>query len=189
MTKHSPVSRDDALNAFSMDFEPGNNALGQYLADYPQFSSDLVDLCRELSREIDEDLPLSADELAAVNAKMSRLRKSTVTLETLQAASPKVFTDAAKALGLPLQIGVAIRERRIDVTTLPSRVLDLLAQALQAPAAILQSFLLLPAQASTLRASKSNDKPVPAEKVPLEQLLREAGMDETRISKLIYGNG
>lgn len=188
MPKHSPISRDDVLNAFAMDFEPGGNALGRYLADYPQFSTDLIDLCRELSREIDEDLPLSADELATVSAKMSRLRESTVTLETLQAAPPKVFAEAAKALGLPLQIGVAIRERRIDVTTLPNRVLELFAQALQAPAAILQSFLLMPAQATALRANKSNDKPAPAEKVPLERLLRDAGMDEERISKLLHGD-
>ena len=154
MTKHSPISRDDVLNAFAMDYEPGNNALGQYLADYPQFSADLVDLCRELSREIDEDLPLSPDELAAVSAKMSRLRESTVTLEALHAAPPKVFTEAAKALGLPLQIGVAIRERRIDVTTLPSRVLELFAQdsnqALRRPRVLAQLIMVSGQQARSV---------------------------------------
>lgn len=188
MTKHSPISSEDVMSAFAMDFEPGTDVLRRYLADYPQFAADLVDLARELSRRVDENLPLSAQELAAVSAKMSRFRETAVTIETLQSASPKTFTAAAKALGLPMQIGVAICERRIDVATLPRRFLELLANALQSPVAVLQSFLLLPAQASALRANKSDNKPVPAEKVPLERLLREAGMDEQSILRLLHGD-
>lgn len=176
------------MNAFAMDFEPGTDVLKQYLADYPQFATDLVDLARELSRQVDEELPLSAQELAAVSAKMSRLRESAVTVEILQSASPKTFIEAAKTLGLPMQVGVAIRERRIDVATLPSRFLKRLANALQVPISVVQSFLLLPAQASALRANKSTNKPASAEKAPLERLLREAGMDEKSISRLLHGD-
>lgn len=188
MTKRSPISSEDVMNAFAMDFEPGTDVLKRYLADYPQFTADLVDLARELSRQVDEDLPLSVQELAAVSAKMGRLRESAVTVEILQAASPKTFAAAAKALGLPMQVGVAIRERRIDVATLPSRFLERLANALQTSVSVVQSFLLLPAQASALRANKSDDKPAPAEKVPLERLLKEAGMDEKSISRLLHGD-
>lgn len=183
MTKRSPISSEDVMNAFAMDFEPKTDILTQYLADYPQFAADLVDLARELSREVDEDLPLSVQELAAISAKMDRLRESTVTVETLQTASPKIFAAAAKALGLPIQVGVAIRERRIDVATLPSRFLTRLANELQTSVTVIQSFLLLPAQVSSVRSNKSDDKPALAEKAPLERLLREAGMDEASISK------
>jgi hypothetical protein len=186
MTKRSPISSEDVMNAFAMDFEPKTDILKQYLADYPQFAADLVDLARELSRHVDEDLPLNAQELADVSAKMGRLRESVVTVEILQAASSKTFAAAAKALGLPMQVGVAIRERRIDVATLPSRFLGRLANALQTSVSVVQSFLLLPAQASALRANKSDDKPAPAEKVPLERLLRDAGVDEERISRLLH---
>lgn len=188
MTKRSPISSEDVMSAFAMDFEPGTDVLKKYLADYPQFAADLVDLARELSRQVDEDIPLSAQELAIVSAKMGRLRESAVTVEMLQAASPKTFAAAAKALGLPMQVGVAIRERRIDVATLPSRFLERLANALQASASVVQSFLFLPAQASALRANKSDDKPAPAEKVPFERLLKEAGMDEKSISRLLHGD-
>lgn len=183
MTKRSPISSEDVMNAFAMDFEPKTDILKHYLVDYPQFAADLVDLARELSREVDEDLPLSVQELAAISAKMDRLCESTVTVETLQTASPKIFAAAAKALGLPIQVGVAIRERRIDVATLPSRFLTRLANELQTSVTVVQSFLLLPAQASSVRSNKSDDKPALAEKVPLERLLREAGMDEASISK------
>lgn len=188
MAKHSRIAREDVLKAFAIDFELGSGVLVRYLADYPQFSADLVDLSRELSREVDEDLPLDAVELAAVTAKMSRLQEATAGLAALQSAPPRLFSDAAKVLGLPLQVGAAIRERRVDVATLPSRVLELMAQALHAPAAALRAFLLMPAQVSPLKANKSSGKPAPAEKVPMERLLRDAGMDEERISALLHSD-
>lgn len=54
MIKRSPISSEDVMNAFAMDFEPGSEVLKKYLADYPQFAADLVDLARELSRQVDE---------------------------------------------------------------------------------------------------------------------------------------
>ena len=188
MTIRSPIASEDVMNAFAMDYEPGTDILKRYLSDYPQFAIELVDLARELSREVDEDLPLSANELAAVSAKMGRLRDSVVTVELLQSAPPKVFAKAARELGLPIQVGVAIRERRIDSVVLPEKFLARLARALNASVSVVQSFLALPAQASALRANKSDDKPLAAEKVPLERLLKESGLDEESISRILQGD-
>jgi hypothetical protein len=187
MTKHSQASREDVLNAFAMDYVPGSSFLARYLSDYPQFATDLVDLSRELSREISDE-PLSADELAYLHGKMGHLRETEISLAKLQSVPAKVFTAAADALELPLQVGLAFRERRIDVATLPDHLLERLAQALQAPLATLQSFLAMPPQVSTLRASKSNEKPGPAVKVSLDKVLRDAGVDEKRITALLRGD-
>jgi hypothetical protein len=178
-------TREDVLNAFAMEFEPGARVLERYLSQYPEYSLQLVDLSRELSREFDDDRPLSDDDLAAVNTGMRRLLERSTTLQALQAAPAKTFTNAAKALGWPIQAGLALRERRIDASTIPARVHEKLAQALQASAAVLNAFLALPAQTSQLRASKSSTKPVAAEKVSLERTLREAGVDEEVLSKLL----
>lgn len=184
MTK-SPISREDVLGAFAMDFEQGAGVLEQYLARYPEYSLELVDLSRELSRAFDDDSPLSADELATVDAGMRRLQKHTATLQSLQDAPAKLFTDAAKALTLPMQAGLALRERRITASTIPVRILEKLAEALQSSVTVLQTYLALPPQASQLRASKSSTKPVAAEKVPFERVLREAGVTEEALSKLL----
>ena len=185
MTEHSSSTREDVLNAFAMDFEPGTGILERYLSQYPEYSLQLVDLSRELSREFDDDEPLSADDLAAVSAGMRRLQKRPATLQALQEAPAKTFTNAAKALGWPIQAGLALRERRIEASTIPARVHEKLARALQASAAVLNSFLALPPQTSQLRASKSSTKPVAAEKVSLERTLRDAGVDEEVLSKLL----
>lgn len=185
MTDHSTHTIEDILNAFAMDFEPGAGVLQRYLSQHPEYSLQLVDLARELSREFDEDRPLDADDIAAVNAGMRRVLEGPGTLQALQAAPAKTFTDAVKALGIPIQVGLALRECRIDASTIPSRVLAKLAQALQAPVGVLQAHLALPAQASRLRANKSNTKPIAAEKVSLERILKEAGCNEDALSKLL----
>jgi hypothetical protein len=185
MAVHSSKTQEDVLNAFAMDFEPGARVLERYLSQYPEYSLQLVDLSRELSREFDDDRPLSANDLEAINAGMRRLLERPATLQALQEAPAKTFTNAAKALGWPLQAGLALRERRIEASTIPARVYEKLAQALQAPVAVLHSFLALPPQVSQLRASKSSTKPVAAEKVSLERTLREAGVDEEVLSKLL----
>lgn len=185
MTEHSPNTQEDVLNAFAMDFEPGAGILERYLLQYTEYSLQLIDLSRELSREFDDDEPLSADDLAAVSTGMRRLQERPATLQALQEAPAKTFTNAAKALGWPIQVGLALRECRIEASTIPARVHEKLALALQASAAVLNTFLALPPQTSQLRASKSSIKPAAAEKVSLERTLREAGVDEEKLSKLL----
>lgn len=185
MTKHSSNTREDVLNAFAMDFEPGAGILERYLLQYPQYSLQLVDLSRELSREFDDDTSLSPEDLADVSAGMRRLQERPATLQALQEAPAKTFTNAAKAMGWPIQAGLALRERRIEASTIPTRVQEKLAQVLQASIAVINSFLALPPQTSQLRVSKSSTKPVAAEKVSLERTLREAGVDEEALSKLL----
>lgn len=185
MAKHSPIAQEDVLGAFAMDFEPGTVILERYLSQYPEYSLQLVDLSRELSREFDDDRPLSDDDLATVNKGMPRLQERTATLQSLQEAPAKMFTDAAKALELPIQAGLALRERRVDASTIPSRTIEKLAQFLKASVAVFYSYLALPPQVSQLRASKSNTKPTAAEKVSFERVLREAGVHEEALSKLL----
>ncbi len=182
---HQPASAADVLRAFAMDFEPGAVILQQYLTQYPEHSAALIDLAMELTREIDEEAPLDARELELVAAGMARLRKATTTIESLKAAPLKVFADAIKLLSLPVQVGLAFRERRIDLATLPGRVLGQMAEALQVSSDTLLSYLALPPEVPLARARKSEIKPAAPERVPFEKILRDAGIDEQRMSNLL----
>lgn len=185
MAGHTKVSAYDVLRAFAMDFEPGASVLQRYLAQYPEHSLALIDLSMELSREFDDDTPSGAAEFDLVAAGMARLRENKLTLQFLQAAPAKLFADAIKVLSLPMQVGLAFRERRIDVATLPQRVLAKMAEALQTSTDTLLSYLALPPEAPQARARKSAVKPVTPEKVSFERVLQDAGVDEQSISKLL----
>jgi hypothetical protein len=185
MTNHPQISVSDVLKAFAMDFEPGAGTLTRYLAQYPEHAVALVDLSRELSKEIKDETPSSEDQ-ALVASRMSRLREETASLESLQAASATTFIDAAEALSLPMLVGLALNERRVDVASLPRRLLGRFARELRASTATLVAFLALPPQAPLLRARKSNVKPTTPEKVSFERILRDADIDEKVISKLLH---
>lgn len=185
MAKQAQITADDVLRAFAMDFEPGTGVLQRYLAQYPEHSVALIDLSMELMREVDEDGPPGATEFDLVAAGMSRLRENVVTLEALQAAPAKMFTEAIEMLALPLQVGLAFRERRIDVSTLPQRMAAKMAEALKTSTETLFSYLALPAIAPIARARKSTVRSTAPEKVSFERVLRDAGLDDPRISDLL----
>lgn len=185
MAKQPQITADDILRAFAMDFEPGADVLQRYLAQYPEHSLALIDLSMELTREFDDDAPPGVAELDLVATGMARLRENVVTLQALQASPAKTFADAIKVLSLPMQVGLAFRERRIDVATLPQRILARLAEALQTSTETLISYLALPPEASLARARKSAVKPVAPAKVSFERILQDAGVDEQSISKLL----
>lgn len=181
MVEHPKIAIEDVLKAFALDFEPGAGTLKRYLAQYPEHATALVDLSRELVREIEDETPNSAD-LALVTLRMSRLRENTVSLEALQTVPVTQFIDAAEALTLPMLVGIALKERRIDVPSLPRRLLVRLAGEIHASVETLVSYLELAPQASLLRARKSDIKPRAPEKISFEQAMREAGADEQSIS-------
>lgn len=185
MVKKPQITADDVLRAFAMDFEPGAGVLQRYLAQYPEHSLALIDLSMELTRELDDDVPPGAAEFDLVSAGMARLQESTTTLQSLQAAPAKVFTEAINALALPMQVGLAFRERRIDVATLPQRMAAKMAEALKTSTETLLSYLALPAVAPMARARKSTVKPAAPEKVSFERVLRDAGLDDQSISNLL----
>lgn len=184
MVKDPKIAVGDILKAFAMDFEPGAGTLKQYLALYPEHATVLVDLSRELSREVEDEAPNALD-IALAAARMSRLREVTVPLASLQAAPASQFIGAAEALSLPMLVGIAFKERRIDVASLPRRLLVRFAGELRASMDTLVSYLEQTPQASLHRSRKSSVKPTRAEKVPFEQILREAGVDEQVISNLL----
>ena len=185
MAQRPQITAGDILRAFAMDFEPGAGVLQRYLAKYPEHSIALIELSMELTREFDDDLPPGAAELDFVAIGMARLRESTITLEALQAAPAKTFTQAFDLLALPLQVGLAFRERRIDVATLPRRMAATVAEALKTSTETLVSYLTLPPMVSAVRARKSTVKPTAPEKVSFEMVLRDAGLDEHQISNLL----
>lgn len=185
MARHPKISADEILRAFAMDFEPGDGVLQKYLSEYPEHSVALIDLSMELLREFDDSVPPGAAECNLVATGMARLRENAATLQSLEAAPAKVFTDAIRALALPMQVGLAFRERRIEVATLPQRALARMAEALQTSADTLRLYLALPPEASVTRARKSAVRPTAPEKVSFERVLKDAGVNEQDISNLL----
>ncbi|WP_245489881.1 MULTISPECIES: hypothetical protein [unclassified Mesorhizobium] len=114
----------------------------RYLRLYPDYAAELVELSRELSREVynDDAAPLSAADQALIGAAWSRHAA------TMPAAMSDPFAAltvddrraVAQRLELPRQVVTALRERRVLLVSIPRRFLQRLAEAIGSTVAQLQ---------------------------------------------------
>ncbi|WP_152623753.1 hypothetical protein [Pseudomonas sp. PI1] len=183
MNQQLPMSRAEVLRAFAVEQTPGKDTLARYLTAYPQYANDLVDLSRELnSPSLDREL--SAEEVRAVDAATARFRAAGG-LPIVQALKPQAFVSAAASMQLPLQSMIALRERRVELSSIPARFLQRLALELGTSLEQLSDYLGQAAMASAARQNKSSMKPGPATKVSFEKVLLDAGVPTERVQSLL----
>lgn len=181
MSQTQLTSRDDVLYAFAVEEDVGRETLIRYLTTYPEYAHDLVNLSRELIRSISDE---SLSEAEEQRLDMAVARLQAITVKPISHLAPQAFNAAADRLEIPLLAMVAFRERRVDLTTVPTRFLTRLAQALETTIDDLRTFLSQPAMVSTARQSKSRVKPTAATKQPFEKVLLDAGVAPERIALL-----
>ncbi|EEF2604439.1 hypothetical protein FVJ37_22840, partial [Salmonella enterica subsp. enterica serovar Uganda] len=147
-----------------------------------------VDLSRELAREVDDDMPLTATDVLSVESAMERFRTG-LTQQIVQVnISPQRFSAAAKLLNLPKQVLIAFGGRRVDLASIPLHFLNSLAESLQVTTVQLRNFLTQPPQAPASRSYKAEVKPTVPTRTSFEKILRDAQVSEERIQEIIKGD-
>ncbi|WP_286133730.1 MULTISPECIES: hypothetical protein [unclassified Labrenzia] len=175
------------LDDFSVESEPNRSTLDRYLRLYPEYGEELVDLARELSREVlDDESSLSDDDQALVDAAWAQHA----------AALPPEFSDpfvaltvnewraVAQRLDVPRQVVTALRERRVIFSSIPRRFLQSFAEAVRSSSAQLESVWDL-AQPAGARSYKADGKPMVGEQVTFEQVLIDAGVSAEKRAWLL----
>ena len=184
-------SAEDVLSAFAVEEDYGRETLERYLRLYPAMARQLIDLARELEREIvPDDSPLSAEELTAVDAAwahhVSQKAAGVAVEDPLGALDLEQLRNVAKQLDLPRQVLTAFRERRVPLASVPARFLERLAQMIHTSVERLRSAWELP-PAPLARSFKSEFKPEVGQSVSFEQVLLDAGLPKDRVERLISG--
>lgn len=189
----SPVdgrpSREDVLDAFSVEPLSDRETLERYLRSYPDYADDLIDLARELSRDLrEDDASLSVQDRTLIDAAWRRYSADAtkVVADPLVALSTADLREVARRLDVPRQIVAAFRERRVILASVPKPFLARLAQAVNSSvdklAALWSEATPTPAAA---RSYKAEVKPIAAEPVSFERLLIDAGVPEDKRAELM----
>jgi hypothetical protein len=190
MPADSQPSCEDILYAFAVEPNPDRDTLEQYLRDYPQYATELIDLLYELSREVCEDeTPLSDEDLALIDSAWQRHADtvSTETLDPLSALSATKQRELAQHLDVPRQVITAFREHRVEPTSVPLPFLKRLAAALNSTVEILMSALGLPPEGDLARSYKADGRPEAHAQVNFEQILIEANVSPDKRALLMKG--
>ncbi|MBM2713492.1 hypothetical protein JQK88_20170 [Mesorhizobium caraganae] len=180
-------SRESVLDAFAVESEPGQSTLERYLRLYPEYAGELVDLSRELSREVyNDDAPLSSADQALIDAAWSQYAAAmpTPTPDPFAALTVDNWRAVAQRLDVPRQVVTALRERRILLVSIPRRFLGTLAEAVSSSVAQLE-LSWIPAHAAAARSYKADGKPIVGEQVTFEQVLIDAGVPAEKRARLL----
>ncbi|WP_223565017.1 hypothetical protein [Agrobacterium tumefaciens] len=180
-------SREAVLDAFAVESEPDRSTLERYLRLYPEYATELVDLSRELSREIQEDeAPLSVADQALIDAAWSQHAKAlpATASDPFAALTADDWRTVAHHLDVPRQVITALRERRVSLLSVPRRFLQNLAVAMRCSVTQLElSWGSAPLVAG--RSYKADGKPNAGEQVTLEKVLIDAGVPVEKRARLL----
>jgi hypothetical protein len=174
---------EEILSAFAV--EPAHNkaTLDLYLKQYPELASELIDLSLELEMidptgedVIDTDSPI-------VNAAWAAFVDGGVTDAPITAAS---FTrEVANGMGLKLAALMGLRDRKVEVDSLPNAFSARLSKALAAPVSRLMEYLAGPQGMPVGASFKADAKPEQKPKISIKQLLAECGYTPEQITNLL----
>jgi hypothetical protein len=182
---NSVPTEESVLDAFSVEARHDSETIQRYLKLYPQYALALVDLSRELSRDISAEEPLSKSESAWIEKTMSEYQAAKkVAFDPLAQSSTEQRRTAAKELGVPRQVITALIERKVAVGSITQRTLKRLAVLFSSTVEELVRSLSGP-QFSASRSYKADAKPSAGDQVSLEQVLREAGTSEDIVLDLL----
>jgi hypothetical protein len=188
VTGQSAPQLEDILDAFAMEDTHAKATLDRYLAAYPQFAGDLIDLSRELMRaDVPADVDLEPGDAAKIDAAWVRHaaalpRKAT---DPFAALSPTRSREVAAELGVPRQVVTAFRERRVKPDSVPGGFLRRLAGALMAAVDELIDWMTPPPVSGLARSYRSDGQPGPGEQVTFERILIDAGVAESDRIRLL----
>jgi hypothetical protein len=189
---NSPPSKEDVLYAFAMEATSGRDTLEQYLRDYPRYAAELIDLSYELSCEVDEnEMPLSAEDRALIDSAWERHAEALPNeiVDPLMSMSVAQQQELAQILDIPRQVISAFRERRVDLTSVPSRFLDRFASMANSTVEIMfGNVTKLSPNASLSNSYKADDRPTTQTSITsitFEQLLIEANVSPEKLALLM----
>jgi hypothetical protein len=188
MSGPAKPTREEVLDAFSVEKRADPETLEHYLRTYPDFAEDLIDLSWQLnSVTTQEEEPLTSMDTAKIETAWSIYRSSSASLkpDPFAALSATELRSAALNLGVPRQVLSAFREHRVLLSTVPKRFLSRLAATLNTSVETILS--LGPTSSLNFemsRAYKADSKPKIAEQVSFVRLLTDAGVTDEKIRDL-----
>lgn len=190
---HPPRRLQDVLDDFMMEDDQGSEMLAQYVREYPQFATQLIDFAMLAASDDSDDLR----ELSAIDqSKIDAAWIAFSAIDTSDAASDplaKLIGDkgrsVAQALGVPRQVVSCFREHKVIPTSVPDHVLQVIADELEIPMAHVISSMSQPVRGFGGRQFKADGKPSAGEQVSFEQILIDAGVPETGRSRLLSKGG
>lgn len=171
---------EDVLLAFSVEPVHDKSKLDLYLALYPEYTEDLIDLSldlriegRGISEAVEDEDTFQRALKKLRSAGPSGARSSANPFEAFRGAR---FAALADTLRVPRSVLIALRDRLVVASSVPQSFLARIARAADTTVADLLAYLNLPSAVSGAVNYKADAKPATSEKTTFEALLDSSGV-------------
>jgi hypothetical protein len=178
----SDTKREDILLAFSVEPLHDKATLERYLALYPRYAEDFIDLLSELRSppalrsNVIEDEDVVRRAWNEFTAMPPRHNHSASVANPFASFTGPTFVALATRLRVRRSILIALRDRLVTASSIPAPFLSRLARAMKSPTEKLREYLDLPSVVAAGASYKSDKPPEAPAKIRFEQLLDNTGV-------------
>ncbi|QQR39015.1 hypothetical protein [Devosia rhizoryzae] len=171
---------ENILAAFAIEPSHDKATLDRYMTTYPDLQTDLLDLVLELELDGENDTPIDM-ESPLVLASWNRY-----SLSSTAPLTAKGFTkEVAVSIGVRTMVVMQLRDRAVQIASIPSRFLSRLAEALSTSVDELTAYLSEPRTLATGASYKADGKPSVGPQLTLPELLAQCGHSPDEIAQLL----
>jgi hypothetical protein len=184
---------EEVLHEFAAERVRDAGTLERYLRAHPSMAEALVDLSLELRLRDAAAATSVPDDEAWLDASWNALQSTmavraavTPTVDPFAALSTARVRDVRIRLGVPSGVMHGLRNRIVELASVPERFLRSLAAELGSSLEDLRSFLAGPPRLAEAMSFKADDAPEPpVAKISFEQLLIDTRVPEEERSRLM----
>jgi hypothetical protein len=190
-SKHPQLTEEEVLLAFAVEPRQDRATLTRYLVDYPEHSVALANLSIELmideTRNNEEGL---APSIVSINKAWQRFMVAADEATGAQPASPFSGLNPAQlkqkteVLGINKLFLVRLRDRGIDLATIPSRFIESIATAFGSPVESVRDYLASPPSIDSSLSFRSDVKPAATEQVSFTTAIETSQLTVEQKAKL-----
>ena len=184
---------EQILDAFAAEPFHDRETLEIYMSKYPKLRLRLLELAAEI-REVTGAARVATESIEdpGLEAAWSLVTSST-TEDASRAPNPfepftrKRFVELCDGLGLPPGFVVAIRDKRVELASIPGRFLEAAARLMNSSVGDLRNYLSGSPQVISTAQFRANKKPVGLEQITFLQLIERTDLSsEQKANALAY---
>lgn len=185
---NSNLDQEEVLLSFAIDPSHDNETLARYVKEHPECASALAELSVELMlAETQKDKEFPGSDSSTVITAWQRFNNTLDKLTTDQEITnpfskltPNQLKAAADKIGINKLMLVRLRDRSIDLSTIPSRFIEQVAISLETTGDLLRTYLSSSPTIISGHSFCSDIKPTIAEQITFTQAIETSHLTESQ---------
>lgn len=188
MKKYCKNSKDDILYSFSVEVNDNKGVLEEYLLNYPEYRTELIELSIELSvmpmiedfdeLDVNESITPSWEHFQMNLTSSDSLSMASNIVNPLENLNRADFRSLAQKLNVNIVFLAMVRDRTIEASTFPVRFVEVLSSAIGVSSIMVKKLFEGPALISSAQRFKADKAPVAKEQITFDDAIENSHLTD-----------